>query len=411
LNEPILHAAALVLLHENSESVLQYVRDHFSRADLGWSGEFAAQIVCLLAAKKPQFYSGGVHGDASWLNQSLVEFLQRLLCNASLFSHTTVANKQTTVHFDDSFLQGILDAAQRRNLINSKIESQINSYLPNAEIRLLSFVRLQRPPLQADLKLYFLFGRAFVCQRNNESSDLGIIVRYKRTAVSDFEYTVVLIQVRNVAGSFSSAHCLRTIDEIQLQHTFRKNASAPVMPFGPTSRNFDGIYPQPANNLILPDKFIRMLFKMRKSPAELNNVTGVYCPFFGINKGHFFGVVRGLADLGHLDPAVIQSIDDIVADNERFFHHEMPDNEIFSIFRCSYDLCDAQNTAKHDAKSQSRSKLMKVVASLKYPQSQSNQQLLVSDRPHPMFGPFMNAFNLYRSRQVCNDTHVVFGAR
>jgi hypothetical protein len=130
-----LHAAALALLHENTALILQHVRGHFSRADLGWSGEFAAQIVCLLAAKKPSFLSAG---NASSLNQDLASFLSNLLPNAKVCDIPVSARGNVPANSDAP-----------AQWTSNQLKSRIDLLVPNAVVRILRFVRLQRPPLLA----------------------------------------------------------------------------------------------------------------------------------------------------------------------------------------------------------------------------------------------------------------------
>jgi hypothetical protein len=83
-SEPILNMAALKLLHENTDKILDHARLAFARSDLGDSGETVAQLMCLLAAKKPSFSSDsaddspfGVPESINMMNTPLHQFLSK----------------------------------------------------------------------------------------------------------------------------------------------------------------------------------------------------------------------------------------------------------------------------------------------------------------------------------------------
>jgi hypothetical protein len=409
LNEPILHAAALALLHEHTEVILGFARQHFARADLGWSGEFAAQIVCLLAATKPQFSvnSIGRLKDASQFNQSLTSFLHKLLSGSRIFDELVacgVVGKSFKVNFKVDSSNSKSGKSNQSSEVNASIKTQIDEYLPGAEIRLLRFVRLPRAPLWADLPLYFTFGIGFVCPRNNESADLCFVVRYlspkpSRVLQNVFEYTVAILQIKNEACEFSSHHCINLVRDIQLIHTFQPEVSAPAMPFGPTSRTFaDEKYSLNDPRELVTKKHVRILMKMRESVSEYENGREVYVPFCGMDcslgphnqPNYFFGVTRGFENFEFLSGPIKQLLFAIVADNERFFIHEMPEDPMFVTFRASYDLLAANQIVNHDMRSQSKSALINAIC----------KTTSVGDPTRLISHNLMAAYQLYRSRQV-----------
>jgi hypothetical protein len=78
--------AALKLLHENTDEILEYARLAFAQSDLGDddSGETVAQLMCLLAANKPSFDSVSIDGcgfgvpkSINMMNTPLHEFLTK----------------------------------------------------------------------------------------------------------------------------------------------------------------------------------------------------------------------------------------------------------------------------------------------------------------------------------------------
>jgi hypothetical protein len=421
LNEPILHAAALALLHQNTSEILQSVRDHFACADLGWSGEFAAQIICLLAAKTPAISSGQ---SASQFDQNLVDFLSNLLPAARVI-HSF--NKPVSfAAMPDDFAQSNADDAdyERVQWTKDQItklfnESAIKMLKP--QVRILRFTRLQRPPLLADLAMYFLFGLVFVCQRNNKATDLGIVVRYKKAGDSKYYYTVLLIQVKNEVCSYSLQACRELLQSMKLHDTFKVPTPKPTMPFGPTARTFavNETYSVNTREDCNSRPLLCLLMKTRLSAEESFNHTGVYYSFVSNVDGNFFGTVRGFPQTGLLTEAVISALEGIVADNEVFFQHELPNNISFTNFRASYDLLDAQSIAAHDAgrtlstsaasataaatfsvphsDSKWRSKLTATVYELNTNFTANRK----SSRKKPQVGTsLLKAFQYFRSRQV-----------
>jgi hypothetical protein len=401
LNEPILHAAALALLHENAEQILQNAREHFALADLGWSGEFAAQIICLLAAKKPAFLSSD--HNASQCDQDLELFLYNLMpfskeLDTSNFGDIVRAPQFTSV-------------ADKADWKRNRIKMCFDQKMKSPQVRILRFVRLQRPPLIADLPMYYLFGLVFVCQRNNKATDLGIVVRYKVDGDDDYHYTVLLIQVKNEARSFSLKACKKLLKKMKFQDTFKSEPPHPTMPFGPTARTFavdeDYSVNKKATCNSLP--LLRLLMKTRLSDAETINATNVYYSFFSNNEGEFLGTVRGFQKTELLTDGVIRALEHIVADNEKFFQHELPNNISFTNFRASYDLLQANSIAAHD------SSVAASNASHSHPNSKWKSQLIATI--HELNAGYardlnlvqqisqsgtslLNAFQYYRSRQV-----------
>jgi hypothetical protein len=400
LNEPILHAAALALLHENAEGILQHAREHFALADLGWSGEFAAQIVCLLAAKKPTFST--IFQNASQCDQDLQEFLFNLLPFAEVLEslqHGEIVSMPASTT-DEA-------AAWKRD----QIKEFLGQKMKNPQVRILRFVRLQRPPLLADLPMYHLFGLVFVCQRNNKATDLGIVVRYKIEGDNDYHYTVLLIQVKNEARSFSFPACKKLLQKMKLHDTFKSKPPHPTMPFGPTARTFAVDEGYSANKKLECDSLplLRLLMKTRLSDAEVINATNVYNSFFSHDNGDFCGTVRGFQKTQLLTDGVIRALQDIVADNEKFFQHELPNNISFTNFRASYDLLKANSIAAHDLSaapsnasvlhpnSTWKSKLISTINELNAGYAQDLRLTQQISQPGTSL---LNAFQYYRSRQV-----------
>jgi uncharacterized protein YbaR (Trm112 family) len=323
---------------------LRCVREQFARADLGWTGEFAAQIVCLLCAQKPSIRRGG---DASDLNQPLAEFLDKLLADSQSDEKHFVSVEVP----QDGKRKFNHDLVESIRMVS--IKDHINALFPNAEVRILRFQRLQRAPLASDLPMYYMFGIAIVLKRNNKSSDLGIVVRYRLTPDSDCIYTMILIQVKNVADSYSTNECMTLIHEMELQHVLEPAFSSTVMPFGPTARSFDSEYQHNTPDLISRYPIIRILMKVRLSFAEERDVKRVYGSFYGKQNGQFYGVVRGipssLDDECFTTKPIKTLLQQIVADNERAFHHEQADNFIYTTFRTTCDLLDAGRMAAHQS--------------------------------------------------------------
>jgi hypothetical protein len=241
-----------------------------------------------------------------------------------------------------------------------------------------------------------------------------------------------MIQVKNVLGEFSFEACMKLVNAIELSDTFKIDNPEPTMPFGPTSRTFaeDGDYSHNSEEDCASRPLLCLLMKTRLSNAEVVNKTGVYFSFFGINSAildhsRFFGTVRGFPNTTLLTDEVVGILEDIVADNEEFFHHEMPDAISYTNFRSSYDLLSANSIAAHDSRLRSTGP---ATSTLLHPNSKSKSKLVATINElseiifkcknatgrstKPRTGTsLLIAFQYYRSRQVCSDFYGLFALK
>ena len=308
--EPMLNMAALKVLHENTDFVLADAKQAFARSDLGPSSECVAQLLCLLAAKKPSFDDTdpstqfGDQASINSVNTPLHVFLSKFFGvnerpqprrSARISGHAPAASESD---------------ASSASASSDTMAVSINAYFgcADAEIRLTHFAPLDHLPQEKYLKFHFEMGSGLLLPIGNSGTDAAIVVRL-RMPDSTYRYTLLAIQVKNVIGTITDA-AMSLLHEKMTVHTLLSHDQTDDNSFWPceagdkpdesadaasvstfvASTSSTASSPRVGSDSL---PFLRLVMKTRMSVAEAKRAAEQRS-YLDLARGKGIGVVRGL---------------------------------------------------------------------------------------------------------------------
>ena len=217
--------AALQLLHEYTDDILDNARLAFAQSDLGDSGETVAQLMCLLAVKKPSFPDPrtdkgfGDPDSINMMNTPLHEFLSKFFGKikgpiTKLRRSARFASATAAIAAENN------DATKMSNLLR-----YFHVDCTAADIRLTHFKRVDRLPTLDELPFLFDIGAAVLLPVGNPGTDMAIVVRL--VIAGAYRFSLIAIQVKNVAESISSASLKLLHDRMKINTVLRPLPTEP----------------------------------------------------------------------------------------------------------------------------------------------------------------------------------------
>jgi hypothetical protein len=270
--EPVLQIAALNSLLREAPLILSQAICAFANADLGWSGECASQLLCLLSmqsitkatevdmpllsffenlfgasphvvsqpdlfesGKRVKFLSSGVIGeidagdDADDDDDDVPSGAQVKVADLISNKNAPAASSEAAA-LSPSLLSSteVADssAAARRG---SGFETMFKDhfYLNDRDVvsmRLFHFVRVNKLVRDSDLATFYMLGAGVVMDRGHAAIDLVIPIKIKRQHPPSEQFSAILIQVKNHAKRISPNLALKLLQNMSLLRMVSSNS-------------------------------------------------------------------------------------------------------------------------------------------------------------------------------------------
>jgi hypothetical protein len=270
--EPVLQIAALNSLLREAPLILSQAICAFANADLGWTGECASQLLCLLSMQSIT--------KATEVDMPLLCFFEKLfgaspnvVTQLDLFEtgkRVKVLKSGEIGEFDigkdaedddDDALSTAQDDLKdlRSNTNESAASSEASASAPSllsstecasssagarqasgfeamfkdhfhlddhdvVSMRLFHFVRVSKLVRESDLAAFYTLGAGIVMDRGHAAVDLVIPIKIKRQRPPTEQFSAVLIQVKNHARRISPNLALKLLQNMSLLRMVSSNS-------------------------------------------------------------------------------------------------------------------------------------------------------------------------------------------